>query len=112
MGHIIIKIVVTALALFIGAKFLRGVRITDFIHALIAALVIGLLNATLGQVLDFLTTPINWLTLGLFSFVVDAVILMIADYFLKGLKIDNFWWALALALLFALFNTVTHSVFL
>ena len=69
-----------------------------------------LLNATLGNFLDWISTPMRWITLGLFSFVVDAVVLMVADYFLKGLKIKNFWYALGLAVIIAVVNSLFHWI--
>jgi putative membrane protein len=108
--QIILTIIINAVAIYAGAQFLRGVKVTDFSRALIIGLVVAILNATLGGFLDWISTPIRWITLGLFSFVVDAIILMIADYFLKGLTIKNFWWALALAILVGVINSLTHWV--
>lgn len=107
----ILPILVNAAAVWVGARILNGVEVTDFSRAVLIGLVVALLNATLGSFLDWISTPMRWITLGLFSFVVDAVILMIADYFLKGLKIKNFWNALALAVIIAVFNSVFHWLF-
>jgi putative membrane protein len=85
--------------------------VKDFPRAIIIGLVVAVLNATLGHFLDWISTPFRWLTLGLFSFVVDALVLMVADYFLKGLTIKNFWWALALALVVGMANGLVHLVF-
>ncbi len=104
----IFTILVNAVAVWVGARILKGVEVADFTRALLTGLVIVLLNATLGKFLDWISTPMRWITLGLFSFVVDAVILMIADYFLKGLKIKNFWYALALAVIIAVCNSLFH----
>jgi putative membrane protein len=111
MFEFILTILINAVAVWLGAQFLRGVQVTDFTRALIIGLVVALLNTTLGDFLDWITTPLRWITLGLFSIVVDAIILMIADYFLKGLKIQNFWWAVALAILVAVVNSITHWIF-
>lgn len=107
----ILTILINAVAIYAGAQFLRGVKVTDFSRALIIGLVVAILNATLGGFLDWISTPIRWITLGLFSFVVDAIILMVADYFLKGLTIKNFWWALALAIVVGVVNSLTHWIF-
>ena len=109
--HFILTIVFNAVAIWLGAQVLKGVQVTDFPRALIIGLVVSLLNATIGAMLHWVSTPINWLTLGLFSFVVDALILMVADYFLKGLKIQSFWWAVALAVIVSVINTVAHWMF-
>lgn len=107
-----LKFILNALALMAGAHFLNGVRIDDFVRAMLVAIVLAVLNATLGGVLDFITTPLRYLTLGLFSFVVDGALLLIAAYFLKGFHIDNFKSAFFLAILLAIFNTVLYGIFL
>ncbi|MAT55502.1 MAG: hypothetical protein CMN32_13580 [Saprospirales bacterium] len=106
----ILTILINALAVWLGARILAGVEIKDFGRAVVTGLVLVLLNATLGNFLDWISTPMRWITLGLFSFVVDAVVLMVADYFLKGLKIKNFWYALGLAVIIAVVNSLFHWI--
>ncbi len=107
----ILTILVNAVAVWIGAQLLRGVEVSDFFRAIIIGLVLGILNWSLGNILSFLTYPIILLTIGAFSLVVDAIVLMVADYFLKGLKIQNFWWALALALIVSVVNLIARQIF-
>ena len=104
-------ILVNAVAVWLGAKLLRGVEVGDFFRAIIIGAVLGLLNWSLGTLLDFLTAPLRWITLGFFALVVDAIVLMVTDYFLKGLKIENFAWALALAVIVSAVNMVAHMIF-
>jgi len=104
-------ILLNAVAVYVGAQVLRGVEVDDFLRALLIGLVVGFLNWSLGGILDFITAPLNWITLGLFAFIVDAIVLMVADYFLKGLKIQNFWWALALAIIVSVVNSIGHHLF-
>lgn len=111
MLNFIFTVIINAVAVWFGARILRGVQVADFSRALIIGLVVALLNTTLGDFLDWISTPVRWITLGFFSFVVDAIVLMVADYFLKGLTIRNFWWALALAILVAAVNAVFHFFF-
>lgn len=106
----ILTILINALAVWLGARILAGVEVKDFGRAVVTGLVLVLLNATLGNFLDWISTPMRWVTLGLFSFVVDAVVLMVADYFLKGLKIKNFWYALGLAVIIAVVNSLFHWI--
>ena len=104
-------ILVNAVAVWLGAQILRGVEVGDFFRALIIGLVLGVLNWSLGNILSFLSYPIILITLGAFSLVVDAIVLMVVDYFLKGLKIENFWWALALAFIVSVVNLMAKAVF-
>ncbi len=108
----LLKILLNAVALMIGARLLKGVAIEDFIRALVIALLLSVLNATLGNLLDFLTTPLRYLTLGLFSFVVDAALLLLAAHFLKGFAIETFKSAFFLAILLAIFNTILQAIVL
>ena len=90
LGSFLVKILLMGLVLMGAAYLLTGVDIEDFTRALIVAFVLGILNATLGKFLYFITTPLRWITLGIFSLAVDAIVLMIAAHFLKGFNIKNF----------------------
>lgn len=100
--HWIIGLVVSALILIVVSKILPGFEVDGFGPAIIAALVIGLVNGTLGFILRILTFPINFLTLGLFSFVITALMILLASKIVPGFKINGFWPALYGALLIAL----------
>ena len=111
-GEMIIKVLLNALALMAGAHLLKGVEIEDFTRAVIIAILLSFLNATLGAFLNFITTPLRFLTLGLFAFVVDAAMLLLAAYFLKGFKIDKFLSAFLLAIILSVSNAVLYAIFL
>lgn len=106
------KILLNGLAIMSAAYLMQGVKVTDLARALIASFVLALLNSTLGAVLDTLTYPVRFVTLGLFSLVVDAAVIMVASYFLKGFEVRNFGTAFWLAVLLAVFNTVLHWIYL
>lgn len=110
IGSFVVKTFIVALAVFLGARYLSGITAGDYVQIFVIALIIGLLNATIGSFLDFITTPIRWLTLGLFSLVVDAIIIMIADYFLDTFKVKSFVWALLLAVIIALTNALLGPI--
>lgn len=101
--RLILHWLLSALALVIVAKLVPGFYIRSFGAALIAALVIGLVNATLGFLLKVLTFPFIILTLGLFWFVVNALMLMVASTFVSGFVVKGFvpafWGAIVLALI-------------
>ncbi|MCB0582695.1 MAG: phage holin family protein [Phaeodactylibacter sp.] len=112
LGEMIVKVLLNALALMAGAHLLKGVEIQDFTRAVIIAVILSFLNATLGSFLDFITTPLRFLTLGLFAFVVDAAMLLLAAYFLKGFNIRNFASAFFLAIILSVCNAILYAVFL
>ena len=97
-------ILANALAVWLGAQILRGVEVDDFYRAIIVGVVIGIFNFLLGNVF-------HWPSLGLFSLAMCALVLMVADYFLESIKIKNFWWAVALALIVSIVNYIVHSIF-
>jgi putative membrane protein len=100
--HWIIGLLITALILIVVSKILPGFEVDGFGPAIIAAIVIGLVNGTIGFILRVLTFPINFLTLGLFSFVITALMLLLSSKIVPGFKINGFWPALYGALLIAL----------
>ncbi len=106
MVAIISTILVNAVSITVGSYLLEGVKVKNFVHALIAAVVLGVLNWLVKPILAFLAFPITFLTLGLFTLVINAVILMFVDMLLPGLKIKNFWWALVFGLIIAIINTL------
>lgn len=107
----LIDIILNACALLLGASLIRGVAVKNFVSALIVAVVLALLNATLGAFMDFISAPLRWLTLGLFAFVVDAVVILITANYMKSFTVDGFKPAVFLAIALSLFNIVL-SVFL
>jgi putative membrane protein len=95
-----------AAAILVTAYVLPGVTISGFVAALILAAVLGAINMFLRPILVVLTLPINILTLGLFTLVINAALVMFADYLLPDFAVASFWWAL----LFALVLTIVHGL--
>jgi len=94
----------SSLGLLITSKLVSGFEIKSFGHALITSAVVGLLNLVFRPILLFLTLPINILTLGLFTFVVNAIVLKMASGLLKGFNIKSWTTAIIGALVLALVN--------
>lgn len=109
--ELIIKILLNAGALFAAAYLMKGVEIKDFTRAIIIAIILSFLNATIGNFLDFISTPLRWLTLGIFSFVIDAIVLLVAAQFMKGFTIKSFGTAFVLAIVLSMFNAVLHGLY-
>lgn len=96
--NMIIHVVVVALALLLAAYIVPGITVTGFAVALVAALVLGIINLVVRPILFILTLPITILTLGLFTFVLNAMMLMLAAYFVEGFAISGFVPALLASL--------------
>ncbi len=88
---LLLRWVLSALTLMLIAYYLPGFRVNSFYTALVAALVLGLLNAIIRPIISILTLPVNILTLGLFSFVVNAAMVWIASSIVKGFDVQGFW---------------------
>ncbi|MEO1435889.1 MAG: phage holin family protein [Bacteroidota bacterium] len=106
----LLHIVITAVAFLAGSYILKGVEVKSVITALVLAIVISLLNGTLGAVLKTLTLPLNWITLGLFSFLINALMIKLADFFLKGFKVKGFLNAILLAIIVAVVNSLVEGI--
>lgn len=102
----IIRIFLNGLAVALTAYLLPGVDVTDYWTALIVAIVLAVANVIVKPVLVVFTIPITILTLGLFLLVINALIILIADYLVDGFYVDGFWWALLFSLILSLFNSL------
>jgi putative membrane protein len=100
--EIILVWILNAVALLIVAYILPGITVASFGSALIAALVLGLLNTLVKPVLILLTLPITIVTLGLFLLVLNALVFWFAGSVLKGFQVNGFWWALLGALVYSI----------
>jgi len=105
----ILRMLLTAIAVVIIAKFLPGVAVTDFTNALFVAIVLGFLRITVKPILIFLTLPATIVTLGLFLLVINAVIIMLAGYFVDGFTVSGFWTALLFSILLSMFQSILYS---
>jgi putative membrane protein len=92
--HILVSWLVSALALWIVAKIVPGIEVRDFGAAMLATVIIGLVNATLGTVLRILSFPLIFLTLGLFLLIINAALLGLAALFTPGFRVRGFLPAL------------------
>ena len=102
MIRIVIRWALLATALLFVAHVCPGVSVQSFSAALLAALVLGLLNTFLRPILQVLTLPVTLLTLGLFLFVINALMFYFAAGLLDGLAVSGFWAALGGSLLYSL----------
>jgi putative membrane protein len=102
--------VLSALAVWIMAQIVPGIHVNGATAALIAALAIGFINATLGLVLKILTFPLSVLTLGLFWLVINGVMLEVASAFVPGFQVQGFLPAFIGAIVLSLVNMVLKAI--
>lgn len=106
----LIDLLVSALAVFITSYILPGVRLDNFITAIIVAVLLGLVNAIIKPILIFLTLPVTIVTLGLFTFVINALMILLVDSLVEGFSVANFWWALLFSLIFSIVSSFLRSL--
>ena len=97
---------VMSLALAIGAWLLPGVEIDGFSTLIIVAILIGLFNAFVRPIFIFLTIPITLVTLGLFLFAINAIMILMVDSLVDDFTVRSFWWALLLSGVVSLIRSV------
>jgi len=113
MGKILLQWILSACALLFASKIVPGIYVDGLGPALIAALVIGLLNATVGFLLKIITFPISIITFGIFLLVINGMMIKIASDVVSGFHVRSlgaaFWGAVVLALLGMLIRSVTAN---
>ena len=113
MMKLLLHWILSALALMVVSNIVPGFHVRGLVPALVAALVIGFLNATLGLVLKIITIPISILTLGLFLLVINGLMILLASSVVRGFHVNGmlpaFWGAVVLALLGMLIKAVTKD---
>jgi putative membrane protein len=102
--------ILNAVALLIVAYLLPGIVVSGFGSALIAAIVLGLLNILVKPLLILLTLPVTIVTLGLFLFVINALVFWFAGSILSGFKVEGFWWAVIGAILYSLISSLLAQI--
>ena len=102
----IIRFLLTGLAVMLTAYLLPGVHVENYGYALLAALVLSIANVIVKPLLILLTIPLTIFTLGLFLLVINAMIILMVDYFVPGFQVDGFWWALVFSVILSVFNSL------
>ncbi|NNC70081.1 MAG: phage holin family protein [Flavobacteriaceae bacterium] len=107
---LIYKMLLTAIAVVILAQLLPGVYVDGYLSAIIVAIVLGLLRIFVRPIIIFFTLPITLVTLGLFLFVINAFIILLADKLIDGFAVAGFWYALLFSLLLSFFQSILYSL--
>jgi len=102
----LINWLISGFAVMFTAYILPGVRLSGFKAALLTALALGLINAFIKPVLSLLTLPLTVLTLGLFSLVLNALLIMLVTKIVPGFQVQGFLWAVAFSIVLTLVNWV------
>ena len=107
---LLLKILVSALAVFFSAYILPGVYLDGFPTAIMVAAILGFLNAVLKPLLVFLTIPVTLFSLGLFLLVINAFMILIVDRLLRGFAVSGFWTALFFSIIVSLVTSLLEAL--
>ena len=103
---------INAVALVAVAYLLPGIEVSNFVTALIAALVLGLVNAVIRPILILLTLPVTLLTLGLFIFVINGLMFWLVGSFIEGFVVSGLWWGIAGAVVYSIISWALSALLL
>lgn len=110
MKGLLLRWLIQTLAILAAAYLLKGIDVTGFVPALFAAAILGILNAFLRPILLLVTLPLNILTLGLFTFVINAFLLKLASMVIDGFSVQGFFPALIGALVISVTSWLLNSL--
>jgi len=108
---LLLRWLINAGTLLLLANYLPGIEVSGWYTALIAALILGLVNAVIKPIFVILTLPVNILTLGLFTFVINALLFWFVASFIDGFVVAGFWPAFWGALIMSLVSWLVSSLF-
>jgi putative membrane protein len=108
--RLLLRWLISAAAVFLLPYLFESIQVKDFYAALVVAVVLGLLNAVVRPILVILTLPVTLLTLGLFIFVINALLFWFVGSFVPGFKVDGFWPALWGSIVYSLISFILSAV--
>lgn len=108
--RLLLNLLIGGLAVFVAAYVLPGVRVDSFLTAVIVAIVLGAANAVIRPILVLLTLPVTILTLGLFVFIINALMVLLVAAVVPGFSVESFWTALLFSLVVSAFNWFLHAI--
>ena len=106
----ILRLLLNAVAVFVLAHVLNGVSVDSYVTAIIVALVLAILNLLIKPILVILTLPATILTLGLFLFVINGLIILLADKFIDGFAVSSIWTAILFSILLSILQWFLQSL--
>ena len=108
--NLLIKLLITTVLIVVIAHFFPGISVDNFSTALVVAVVLGLLNVFIKPILVLFTIPATIITLGLFLLVINAVIIMLGDYFVSGFHVNGFWTAFLFSIVLSVFQSILNKI--
>lgn len=110
MKNLLLRLLFNMLVIILAGRYLSFVHVDTWQTALVVLIVLTLLNISIKPILTILTIPITVITLGLFLFVINALMILLTDYLVTGFDVDGFWGALKLGLILSIANMLLNAV--
>ena len=110
MSGLITRWFINALAILATAYLVQGIRVEGFMAALIAALILGIVNAIIRPIAILLTLPVNFVTLGLFTFVINGLMLWLAGSIVRGFYVRSLWAGIIGSVVVSIISYIINSL--
>lgn len=108
--RLILSILINGLAVYLGAQLLSGVSVDGYGSAVLAGVVLGIVNWTVRPILTLLTLPLTIVTFGIFFLIINGLMVLLADYLVGGFAVANIWWAFLFLLIISILNGVFNGL--
>lgn len=108
--RLISYLLINTLSVFVASYILPGVSVDAYLTAFIVAIILGVLNTVIKPIVILLTLPLTILTLGLFTFVLNALFVLVTDVLVSGFAVENFWWALLFSLVLSIVSSFLNNL--
>lgn len=106
--QLIINLLINGFAVFVASYILQGVHVQNFLTAIIVAIVLGIVNTLIKPILLILTLPFTILTLGLFTFIINGLMILLTSAVVPGFKVDGLLWAILFSIVLSIVNSFLH----
>lgn len=107
--QILLRWLLSAVAIIITAKLIPGIHVASFWSSLWIALILGLINSIIRPLLILITLPINIFTLGLFTFVINGLLILFASSVIKGFEVSGFWTAVLFSIVLSMISYLLNQ---
>ena len=108
--NFLLNLLLSGLAVFVSGRMIPGVVVEGYGTSIVVAIILAIVNAIIKPILLILTLPINIMTLGLFSLVINAIVILIVDAMVSGFSVDGFWTALIFSIVLSLVNMAISAL--
>ncbi len=106
----LVNLLITGIAVFVAPYILPGVRVDSFTTAVIVAVLLAVVNTLIKPIILLLTLPINILSLGLFTFIINGLLVLMISNLVKGFTVESLWWATLFSLVVSIVSAVLHRL--